>query len=201
MMIAFTVDQDIKPCTASSRPRRGSSSRPSSNSDLTQRMRDRGVLGERAKRARRVAPLAPPSRSRRRVWVACSRWRRRWRPSPAASDTGAAVSWAASRRRSQDHQSARLTSRLKPSSENAAPELLTVFCTTSSLPCCTSTSVTASESTSRLETATRCTRGLVACSLDQRFVVDAHRLRHQGDAERGLQQGRHENLPFRPYRT
>src|SRR5262249_7752599 len=95
------------------------------------------------------------------------------------------------------HLSARLTSRLKPSSENAARELLTLFCSTSSLPCCTSTSVMASERTSRLETVTRCTRGLVARCLDQRFVVDAHRLRQQGDAERGLQQGPHENLPFR----
>src|SRR5882762_7442579 len=52
--------------------------------------------------------------------------------------------------------SARLTSRLKPRSENSAPGLLTVLWITSSLPRNTSTSVTARLSTLRIEIAIKC---------------------------------------------
>ena len=52
--------------------------------------------------------------------------------------------------------SARLTSRVKPRSENSAPGLLTVLWTTSSLPRSTSTSVTAPLSTFRVEIAIKC---------------------------------------------
>ena len=52
--------------------------------------------------------------------------------------------------------SARLTSRVKPRSENSAPGLLTVLWITSSLPRSTSTSVTAPLSTLRVEIAIRC---------------------------------------------
>src|SRR6266480_6090030 len=52
--------------------------------------------------------------------------------------------------------SARLTSRVKPRSENSAPGLLTVLWITSSLPRSTSTSVTARLSTLRIEIAIKC---------------------------------------------
>src|SRR5258706_13554812 len=52
--------------------------------------------------------------------------------------------------------SARSTSRVKPCSENSAPGLLTVLWITSSLPRSTSTSVTASLSTLRVEIAIKC---------------------------------------------
>ena len=52
--------------------------------------------------------------------------------------------------------SARLTSRVKPRSENSAPGLLTVLWITSSLPRSTSTSVTAPLNTLRVEIAIKC---------------------------------------------
>ncbi len=52
--------------------------------------------------------------------------------------------------------SARLTSRVKPRSENSAPGLLTVLWITSSLPRSTSTSVTAPLSTLRVDIAIKC---------------------------------------------
>ena len=77
--------------------------------------------------------------------------------------------------------SARLTSRVKPRSENSAPGLLTVLWTTSSLPRSTSTSVTAPLSTLRVEIAIKCAWLLLRAVSISVVVVEPFRLRqHRG---------------------
>jgi hypothetical protein len=127
---------------------------------LDQRVRDRGFPGDgrggaRAPRRFRTAVghVARPAAGWR-PRAAPAPWRRPWR---AASDRDAAASSAAGRCRSRGCRRPRRGDQpVKPRSVNSAPGLLTVLCTTSSLPRRTSTSVTAPLSTFRVEIAIRC---------------------------------------------